>query len=211
MIYLYNPPFIIKKIFSDFFWDSTGNKILLTFDDGPNPGSTEIILKELKKNNIKSLFFCVGNNVNKYPELAKTILANGHSIGNHTYNHRRLTDSTKAESLKEIKLFNDLLSEKFNYRVKYFRPPHGKFNFNSSKIISESGMNCVMWSLLTYDYKNDFDIVKISVRKFLGKNSIVVLHDSDKSKNIIADSINYIVETAGTLGLQIGAPDECLK
>lgn len=211
MKYFYNPPYVIKSIFSNFIWNTSNNKILLTFDDGPNPGSTEIILNELEKNKIKALFFCVGNNVEKHPELVNNIIESGHSIGSHTYNHQRLTNSTKEESLIEMKLFNELLDEKFNYKVKYFRPPHGKFKLGSSKIISKSGMKCVMWSLLTYDYKNDLALVKSSVRKYIDKNSIIVLHDSFKSKNIIADSINYIIETAGTLGLQIGAPGECLK
>ncbi len=61
--YLYNPPAIIKKIFNEFYWQSTNNKILLTFDDGPNPGITEKILEQLSSLNIKALHFCVGNNI----------------------------------------------------------------------------------------------------------------------------------------------------
>ena len=72
-------------------------------------------------------------------------------------------------------------------------------------------LKAVMWSLLTYDYKNDFNIVKFAVRKYLEKNSIIVLHDSLKSKNIILESINYIVEESSRRGFQIGVPAECLK
>jgi len=95
MRYKYNPPLIIKKIFNNFIWETSNNKILLTFDDGPNPGTTEIILEELNNQKIKAVFFCVGNNIHKYPELAKDILANGHLIANHTYNHKIISSAAR--------------------------------------------------------------------------------------------------------------------
>jgi hypothetical protein len=72
-------------------------------------------------------------------------------------------------------------------------------------------MKCVMWSLLTYDYKNDFDVVKFAVSKYLRSNSIVVLHDNNKSKDVIKDSINFIADEAARKGYSIGEPIECLK
>ena len=60
MKYLYNPPILLKKVFNDFSWNTNNGKVLLTFDDGPNPGTTEIILKKLSEEKIKALFFCVG-------------------------------------------------------------------------------------------------------------------------------------------------------
>jgi len=72
-------------------------------------------------------------------------------------------------------------------------------------------MKNVMWSLLTYDYKNDLSIVKYSVKKYLRKNSIIVLHDSLKSKDIICDSIKFIAEEAAQKGFEFGEPEECLK
>ena len=68
--HLYNPPKIAKKIFHNFQWDSTNENILLTFDDGPNPVTTEFILKELEIHDIKAAFFCVGENLERYPSLA---------------------------------------------------------------------------------------------------------------------------------------------
>jgi peptidoglycan/xylan/chitin deacetylase (PgdA/CDA1 family) len=209
--YLYNPPLIIKKFFPDFCWKTTNDKILLTFDDGPNPGTTEKILKTLDEIKIKALFFCVGNNNKLHPSSTKTILGEGHHIGNHTFNHKLITKISFQESLDEILNFNSLLKNEHNYSVIYFRPPHGKINLLSKKIIKESGMKCVMWNLLTYDYQNDFDKVKYSVDNYLKKDSIIVLHDSDKSKDIIADSIRYIYDTAAKNGFQFGEPEECLN
>ena len=66
MKYLYDPPGILKVMFSGFYWNTNNNKILLTFDDGPNPETTEIILKRLSEEKIKAMFFCVGENIKKY-------------------------------------------------------------------------------------------------------------------------------------------------
>ena len=211
MKYLYNPPLIVKKLFSDFYWQTTNNKILLTFDDGPNPSSTELILKLLDELKIKALFFCVGSNNKLYPSLTKLILDKGHTIGNHTFNHKIITRIKKHEALEEINSFNNLLGSGQNYKIKYFRPPHGKINFSTKKIVRESGLKCIMWNLLTYDYQNDFKKVKFAADNYLQQNSIIVLHDSNKSKDIIADSIKYIFEQAEQKGYQFGEPDECLK
>ncbi|MFO7446313.1 MAG: polysaccharide deacetylase family protein [Ignavibacteriaceae bacterium] len=209
--YEYTPPGLIKGLFSSFQWESNTNKILLTFDDGPIPGNTELILKKLNELNLKAIFFCVGENVQKYPELAKLILDEGHVIGNHTFNHRRVTKTLKEETILQIQLFNIILKEKFNYTVKYFRPPCGRFKLSTNGILKREKLQNVMWTLLSYDYKSDFNIVKFGVDKYLKNNSIVVLHDSLKSKDIIIDSIRYIYDVSESRGFRIGEPAECLK
>ena len=201
---------IVTKIFNDFSWYTTNNKILLTFDDGPSKEATEIILKTLSLKKIKAAFFCVGNNVGKNPSLTKEILDEGHLIGNHTYNHKRLTTINNRETNFEIDAFNSLLKERFTYDVKYFRPPNGRFTISSQKVLSKKNLKCVMWSLLTEDYKNNFETVKFAVKNYLKENSIIVLHDSVKSKNIIKDSINFILDKAFEKGYTFGEPAECL-
>ena len=211
MKYLYNPPSIVKFIFNEFCWETVNGKILLTFDDGPNGQSTEQILKTLDNCNVKALFFCVGNNIKKYPGLTNSIIQHGHIIGNHTFNHKLITRFTGNDYINEIDDFNNLLNDSFGVEVNFFRPPHGRFNFRSMKMLRNSKMKTIMWNLLTYDYQNDFKKVKFAVDKFLKPNSIIVLHDSLKSKNIISDSIKYIYDEAAKHGYQFGGADECLN
>lgn len=210
MKYLYNPPILVKKIFSDFYWNTKNDKILLTFDDGPNPETTEIILEKLSKEKIKALFFCVGENIQKHPELAQSILSEGHSIGNHTLNHKILSKISNQEKDYQISTFNSILKEKFSIDIKYFRPPHGKFQLSTSSLLKDYNLKNVMWSLLTYDYKNDISMVKFTIQKYLNKNSIIVLHDSNKSKNIIADSISLIADEVRKRDYNFGDTEECL-
>ncbi|HMN23310.1 MAG: polysaccharide deacetylase family protein [Ignavibacteriaceae bacterium] len=211
MKYLYTPPSILRKIFSDFYWNTNNNKVLLTFDDGPNPETTEIILKKLSNEKIKALFFCVGENIQKYPELTKSILSEGHSIGNHTFNHKILSKISNQEKDSQINSFNSMVGENFNYDVKYFRPPHGKFQLSTSGLMKKHNLKNIMWSLLTYDYKNDISIVKFAAQKYLKNNSIIVLHDSSKSKNIILDSISLISDEVRKKNYQFSGADECLN
>ena len=209
--YLYNPPLLIKLLFKDFIWESSQSKILLTFDDGPTSETTQMILKRLNDLNVKSVFFCVGENAKHNPGLIKEILSEGHEIGNHTYNHEVITRLNNTEFNNQINLFNRLLEDNHNYTVKYFRPPHGRFNFHTQKILAEKKIINVMWSLLSYDYTNDLNIVNFAIRKYLNSNSIIVLHDSRKSKKIIVDSINLIMEEVNKKGFEIGKPAECLR
>lgn len=211
MKYLYNPPIIFKKIFSDFDWNTNNGKVLLTFDDGPNPGTTEIILKKLSDEKIKALFFCVGDNVQKYPELVKAILRGGHSFGNHMFNHKILNQISKDEKDYQISSVNKIFNEQFDIKLKYFRPSHGKFQLSTSSLLKKHQLKNVMWSLLTYDYKNDLSIVKFAVEKYLKHNSIIVLHDSNKSNNVITDSISIIADEVRKRNYQFGEADECLN
>jgi len=207
----YDPPFLVKRLFPEFYWNTLNNEILLTFDDGPHQGTTEIILECLNKANVKAIFFCVGNNVRKNPGLTKSIIDQGHLLANHTYNHQNVTFLTEGKLSSEIKSVNDLLYNDFNYRIKYFRPPHGRFSYSLSKRIKQHGLQNVMWSLLTFDYKNELNIVKFALQKYLAADSIIVLHDSRKSKNIIKGSIEYIIELSEQREYKIGAPSECLR
>jgi peptidoglycan/xylan/chitin deacetylase (PgdA/CDA1 family) len=211
MKYLYDPPLLVKKIFKDYYWNTVNNKVLLTFDDGPNPQTTETILKKLSDEKIKALFFCVGDNVQKYPELVQQIKEEGHRFGNHTLNHKVLTKISAEEKDYQISFVNKIFIEKFNLELKYFRPAHGKFQLSTQSLLKKHNLKNIMWSLLAYDYKNDLSIVKFAVEKYLKQNSIIVLHDSNKSKKIISDSISIIAEEVSKRNFQFGEAEECLS
>ena len=206
----YDPPFILKQIFPDFLWESKIDKVLLTFDDGPVSGNTDIILRKLNDFKIKAVFFCVGNNILKNLSLAAEILKEGHMIGNHTFNHSKLT-LPGFDDYAEIDRFNELIKDKLGYEVKYFRPPHGRFNLSTGKLLKRKKLTNVMWSLLTYDFKSNSSVVKYSIARYMKMNSIIVLHDSLKSRDIILDSISFIAAETSAKGFRFGEPAECLK
>ena len=202
---------LVQKLFGNFIWQTSNNKILLTFDDGPTESVTKKILSLLKNNDIKAVFFCVGDNIKNHPELTEQILGEGHTVANHTMNHKLITKMSREEATNEIESFNDLMKEKFNYGVKYFRPPHGRFNLKTNRILSELNLKCIMWNLLTYDFKNDIKRVQYSIDKYLSANSVIVYHDNVKNYDIIEGSLNYTIEQAAKKGFKFGEPKDCLK
>ena len=211
MKYLYNPPGLVKKIFNDFQWNSSNNKILLTFDDGPNIETTERILDTLNLFGIKAIFFCVGSNIKNNPSLVDLILSEGHLIGNHTYNHKKIDKLGPAKLNEEIDSVCSILEKRHYYCTRYFRPPFGRFNFLTSRILKEKELKNVMWSLFTFDYKNDLDVVKFVIKNYLEKDSIIVFHDNLKSKEIIIKALDFLFEEVSRKHLEIGIPAECLK
>lgn len=206
----YVPPKIFHKLFPKTIWNSKIDEILFTFDDGPNPETTLKILNKLKEHNIKAIFFCVGENVEKYPELAKQIIHEGHLIGNHTISHQNINFFSPNTNLK-IAQCSEIIEKIVGVKPKYFRPPHGRIGLLTERLMKRNNLTNVMWSLLTYDYKNDFNIVIFAVDNYLNKNSVVVLHDSIKSESIIEKSIDYIIEKAKQNDYEIGDPSKCLK
>src|ERR1700712_3882585 len=86
---LYRTPFFLPLIYRHLTWkiNTAEKEIFLTFDDGPVPGPTEFVLDELRKFNARATFFCIGDNVRKHPDVFRKVIAAGHTIGNHTFNH----------------------------------------------------------------------------------------------------------------------------
>lgn len=211
MIASYSPPIIVKKLFNDFIWQTSNNKILITFDDGPSAITTPKILDLLAKNGKRAAFFCVGKNICSDPELTNQIIKEGHLIANHTMEHKLLNKMNNNEALEEIRSFNELMKEKFNYEVKYFRPPHGRFNLRTNGLLKKLDLKNVMWSLLSYDFENDIERVKHGIDNYLRENSIVVFHDNIKSNSIIEESLNYTINVAASKAFEFGEPEDCLR
>ena len=175
---------IIKKLFSNYVWDipNNENKVYLTFDDGPTPEITEWTLNQLKEFNAKATFFCIGDNVRKYPEIFQKVINEGHSIGNHTFNHLKgWKTSTKKyiENTKQCFSTNNLQPTTNNL----FRPPYGKIKPSQSKILRKFGYKIIMWDIISYDFDNTISKEKCleNVLKNVKSGSIIVFHDSKKA------------------------------
>lgn len=174
----------IKKIFPSLVWEYPSNNktLYLTFDDGPTPEITNWTLDVLKQYNAKATFFCIGKNVKTHPEIFKRIISEGHSIGNHTYNHLKgwrtktkiyLTNIDKTEAL-----FNE-----FGVNTKLFRPPYGQIKHKQIKRLTQKGYQIVMWTVLSIDWDT-----AVSKKKCLSNvinntlsGDIIVFHDSVKA------------------------------
>jgi peptidoglycan/xylan/chitin deacetylase (PgdA/CDA1 family) len=191
MMFRYTTPKFIKLLFPSLIWElpNNANKIYLTFDDGPHPRITQLVLDILKTNQAKATFFCVGDNVSKYPEMAKQIISDGHSIGNHTFHHVKGWDTPTAEYVDEVKSCDSLMA------TKLFRPPYGRITPKQIRVLSEQ-YQIVMWDILTRDYEADLSIVKAfeAFTKAIKSGSIIVMHDSEKAEKQMLTLLPMILE-----------------
>jgi peptidoglycan/xylan/chitin deacetylase (PgdA/CDA1 family) len=182
---------LIKRIFKNYVWDipNKENKIYLTFDDGPTPDVTEWILSQLKKYNAKATFFCIGNNIEKHPDIYNSIIQEGHSIGNHTYNHLNGWKTKTEDYIYNVNLCANQIQKSTNNPIQsvIFRPPYGKIKSSQTKKIKELGYKIILWDVLSADFDSTISPEKCleNVISNIEKGSIIVFHDSIKAhKNL---------------------------
>jgi peptidoglycan-N-acetylglucosamine deacetylase len=158
--------------------DSGSQGVALTFDDGPDPASTPFVIEMLKRHNIKSHFFIIGQKAASHPELISLILENGHTLGNHTMNHDTLIMLKPAARLKkEIASCQDVLKG-FGITAYTFRPPAGIVNPKLGPILFRMGLICVMFSIRGYDFGNRrIGNIGRNILKGIREGGIIMLHD----------------------------------
>ncbi len=187
--YVVKTPKIVKHIFNNWKWKfSKEEKIIyLTFDDGPTPKITNWILNELEKYCAKATFFCLGKNVANNPDLAISIINNGHSLGNHTYNHFNGLHTKTEEYLADVNAAENTIQKITKKKTNLFRPPYGKIKFYQSKKIRKKGYKIIMWDVLSADFDTTISSKQClhNVIKNTESGSIITFHDSEKaSKNL---------------------------
>jgi peptidoglycan-N-acetylglucosamine deacetylase len=196
----------IKKIFSNYVWDipNNENKIYLTFDDGPTPDVTEWVLAELKKNQAKATFFCIGKNIKNNPELFKKIIEDGHIVGNHTYNHLNGWRTNTDDYLSNSSFCQSTIYNLQSVKHKLFRPPYGKLKRSQSKKLRQLGYKIIMWDVLSADFDQNITPEKCleNVVQNVVSGSVIIFHDSLKAyknlKHVLPLSLQILKEKGFT-------------
>jgi peptidoglycan/xylan/chitin deacetylase (PgdA/CDA1 family) len=195
-------PRFLRPLFGKLTWRvKTDSKLIyLTFDDGPVPEVTPQVLDILDEYGWKATFFCVGDNVRKYPEVYQEVLRRGHRVGNHSFNHIRGYRYSVEDYVANVQKASAYIESRL------FRPPHGRITFSQIKALKED-YDIVMWDVITYDYdkKKKPEQIMRTVRNYLRKGSIVVFHDSIKAKDnvltVLPQALAYWKEKGYSYGL----------
>ena len=205
-------PTLVRQLFPDCLWRvpvGAGEKTLyLTFDDGPEPEQTPFVLAQLARFGAKGTFFCVGENVGRYPDLARHILAEGHQLGNHTHHHLNAWRHPRPYYLADVARCQHTLDalRPAPAARPLLRPPYGRLTPALARQLHATHQ-VVMWDALTCDYDPAFrpaDCLRAALR-YSRPGAIVVFHDSQKaSRNLRHVLPRYLTHFAG-LGFEFKA------
>lgn len=193
-------PWWLRKLFPGAIWDiSTNEKVIyLSFDDGPHPQITPFVLATLKKYSAAATFFCIGDNVRKFPETYRQIIDEGHTVGNHTMHHLNGWKTT-AEAYLE-----DVAKAKTYIHSGLFRPPYGRIKKSQLRQLSsdEHPLSTIMWSVLAGDWLTSITPEKCfeQVKNNIYPGCIVVFHDSEKAYERMQYALPQVLAHFSKLG-----------
>ena len=202
-----------KKVLEENKGICLGNKeekiIYLTFDEGYEAGYTLQLLSILKDNQVKATFFLTAHYVNTQPELVQQMINDGHIVGNHTVNHKSMPDLTEEQIKKEVMELDQVINQKFDYEMKYIRPPKGEFSEKTLQVTNQLGYKTVMWSFAYEDWNEekqpDETTSKKKILDNLHNGEIMLLHGNSKTNTNILDAI---IKEAKNMGYEFKSLDE---
>lgn len=196
-----------------------GNKVVLTFDDGPSEIYTPQILKILKEKGAKATFFLVGKHVEQYPELTAQIAAEGHEVGNHTYGHITVPNTPSPQLTAQIMRTNLVIFQNTGSYPPYLRPPRGLYDMRMRRIAMLLGQELVLWSLSAQDWHpraTTAGVIKRVVEKAVA-GDIILFHDSGSllategsSRGPTVEALGPIIDGLRARGLEISSLEEFL-
>ncbi|MFZ6024691.1 MAG: polysaccharide deacetylase family protein [Bacteroidota bacterium] len=178
-MYLTKTPWWLRALYPSLVWrmPAEEKKIYLSFDDGPHPVATPFVLDRLAEYGAKASFFCIGKNVAAQPAIYQRILAEGHTVGNHTHEHVNGWKTTDEDYV------TDTMTAATYIQSDLFRPPYGRIKRSQIKLLREKGMKIMMWDVLSADFDTNLTAQAcLSYVLYHTKpGSIVLFHDSEKA------------------------------
>ena len=196
-MFIFRIPYLIQSLFWKRQWrGKEPTSVYLTFDDGPEEKATPWLLDLLHKEKIQATFFCVGNQIERYPSLFKKITEHGHVVGNHTYNHEKGNKTQNAEYLSSIEKTDALMHSNL------FRPPYGRLTRKQQNKIISLGKRIVMWTWISHDYDQRIQSKKIIKKANLIKGGdIILFHNNTKSMKNLTGSLPEVIQIIRSKGL----------
>ena len=175
-------------------------QIALSFDAAWGNEDTAKILEILKKHNVKVTFFMTGGWVESYPDDVKAILADGHDLGNHSENHKNMSQLSDSECEEELMAVHRKVQELTGYEMFLFRPPYGDYDNDVIKVAKKCGYYPIQWDVDSLDWKDygvDSIIKTVTEHKHLGNGSIILCHNGAKFTAQALDTLITTLEKKG--------------
>ena len=196
-------PRLAAPFFRDITWRGPthsadgGTCFHLTFDDGPHPESTPLLLNYLNEVEIRATFFFLGSQAEQFPDLVRAVVEAGHQVGNHGWTHRSAWRTPKEETLSDFKRAETLLEDLAGQSVRYVRPPYGRFTPALRMWCRDGGRRLVLWDLMPGDFLTSLPSREKLIDRIAGRivskikpGSIVVLHESARSHKVVLPALD---------------------
>ncbi len=191
-MYLTKTPWWLRALYPSLVWRMPvrDKKIYLSFDDGPHPVVTPFVLDQLAVYGAKASFFCIGKNVAAEPAIYRRIIAEGHTVGNHTYQH------VNGWKTSDEKYLSDTMHAADYIQSNLFRPPYGRIRRSQIKRLHEQGMKIIMWDVLSADFDTSLTPqASLSYVLYHTKpGSIVLFHDSEKAWDRMSETLPVVLK-----------------
>lgn len=201
-MYLVHTPKCVQSLFPGFTWKmpSSTPQLFLTFDDGPIPDVTPWVLETLREYQAKATFFCVGDNVRKYPEIFDAVLEDGHTVGNHTFNHLSGWKTENPDYYANIQHCSSWVDSAL------FRPPYGKIK-PSQMLTLQKKYQIVLWDVLSGDFDTELTPEEClqNVIQHATTGSIIVFHDSLKAERNLRYALPLVLAYFSDRGFTFNA------
>jgi len=206
--YLVKTPWWLKKLYPGCLWEMPVKEktLYLSFDDGPHPTITPFVLQQLKKFNAKATFFCIGENVARYPDVFQQVINEGHAVGNHTHQHLNGWKTSGTEYINDIKKAGEYINSRL------FRPPYGRIKRSQLRQLmnGENKMTVVMWNILAGDWDPTVDpsLCFERIKKKISDGDIIVLHESEKAWDRMSYCLPKLLEYYALNGICFAKIDQ---
>ncbi|MDR1918307.1 MAG: polysaccharide deacetylase family protein [Tannerellaceae bacterium] len=203
-MFIEQPPILYRALFPGAVWRIPAREkcVYLTFDDGPVPGITPWVLDTLDTYGVKATFFCVGDNVRKYPGIYRMLIDRGHRTGNHTYNHIQGVRYLTSHYLDNVEKARACIDSDL------FRPPHGHMRLPQIWRLRRS-YRIIMWDVVTRDYSPRMTPTEVFhvVKKYARNGSFIVFHDSLKAEKNMKEALPLSIEWLLAEGYEFKIPN----
>jgi len=205
-MHFFTVPSTIQRLITSCVWrrEVSEKVIFLTFDDGPHPSITPWVIDLLREYDARGTFFCVGDNVRRYPEVCERVLREGHTLANHTMHHVKGWRTGTGDYLAEVEDCEEALVSVGMSHRRLFRPPYGQITPRQIRALKARGYEIIQWSNLSCDYDRKLNVSQSlnAMVKQSKPGSIVVFHDSEKAENQLKWLLPKYLEAMQSKGYQ---------
>ncbi len=193
-------PRMVTWLFPNRVWQipTAQKEIFLSFDDGPHPRITPMVLDMLASHGAKASFFCIGDRVKRFPGIYQRIVDEGHAIGNHTFHHLNGWKSSKEEYLANVSEASQCIESRM------FRPPYGRMKESQANAISKMGYKTIMWTVLSGDYDAKLNPAQCANRVLenIEPGFIFLFHDAEKAEKNMLFALEKLLEASKLQGFR---------